>query len=155
MGHFCPPGSGSGFWIRIRIHWPDRIRIQFGSGSATLKNTKILWSGSGSCQPWIWDPGWKKWDPESWIWDVYPGSGILDLWMGCLSWIRNVYPGSATLILALKILKNAIMKCEDLIKNIQMAFNFVTLLIYPLHFLFMGVFNFVIQKPSVNKQEQT
>ncbi len=22
MGHFCPPGSGSGFRIRIRIHWP-------------------------------------------------------------------------------------------------------------------------------------
>jgi hypothetical protein len=32
VGHFCPPGSGSG--IRIRIHWPDWIRIQ--SGSATL-----------------------------------------------------------------------------------------------------------------------
>ncbi len=25
MGHFCP--SGSGFGIRIRIHWPNRIRI--------------------------------------------------------------------------------------------------------------------------------
>ncbi len=36
LGHFCPPGSGSGFRIRIRIHWPDWIRIQFGSGSATL-----------------------------------------------------------------------------------------------------------------------
>jgi hypothetical protein len=47
-----------------------------------------------------------------------PGSGngmfIPDLGSG----IRNVYPGSATLILALKILNNAIMKCEDLIKNI-------------------------------------
>jgi hypothetical protein len=61
------------------------------------------------------------------------GSGILDL--GCLSrirdpgsgngmfipdpgsWIRNVYPGSAILILALKILNNAFMKCKDLIKN--------------------------------------
>jgi hypothetical protein len=30
LGHFCPPGSGSGFRIRIRIHWPDwkRIRIR-------------------------------------------------------------------------------------------------------------------------------
>ncbi len=36
MAHFCPPGSGSGFRIRIRIHWPDWIRIQSGSGSATL-----------------------------------------------------------------------------------------------------------------------
>ncbi len=27
MGHFCPPGSGSGFRIRIRIHLPDWIRI--------------------------------------------------------------------------------------------------------------------------------
>ncbi len=33
VGHFCPPGSGSGFRIRIRIHWPDWIRIQYGSGS--------------------------------------------------------------------------------------------------------------------------
>ncbi len=31
--HFCPPGSGSGFRIRIRIHRPDWIRIQYGSGS--------------------------------------------------------------------------------------------------------------------------
>ena len=36
VGHFCPPGSGSGF--RIRIHWPDWIRIQ--SGSATLPRSK-------------------------------------------------------------------------------------------------------------------
>ncbi len=37
MGHFRPPGSGSGFRIRIRnrIHWPDWIRIQ--SGSETLE----------------------------------------------------------------------------------------------------------------------
>ncbi len=33
-GSFCPPGSGSGF--RIRIHWPYRIRIQSRSGSETL-----------------------------------------------------------------------------------------------------------------------
>ncbi len=36
VGHFCPPGSGSGFRIRIRIHRPDWIRIQSGSGSTTL-----------------------------------------------------------------------------------------------------------------------
>ncbi len=40
VGHFCPPGFGSGFRIRIRIHWPDWIRIQSGSGSATL----IVWN---------------------------------------------------------------------------------------------------------------
>jgi hypothetical protein len=34
---FCPLGSGSGFRIRIRIHWHDWIRIQ--SGSATLPDT--------------------------------------------------------------------------------------------------------------------
>ncbi len=34
VSHFCPPGSGSGFRIRIRIHWPDWIRIR--SGSETL-----------------------------------------------------------------------------------------------------------------------
>ncbi len=30
VGHLCPPGSkyGSGFRIRIRIHWPDWIRIR-------------------------------------------------------------------------------------------------------------------------------
>ncbi len=28
MGYFCPPGSGSGFRVRIRIHWPDWIRIR-------------------------------------------------------------------------------------------------------------------------------
>jgi hypothetical protein len=36
-----------------------------------------------------------------------------------------------------------------------MAFNFVTLLKYPLHFPFKGVFIFVKQEPSVNKQEET
>ncbi len=28
VGHFCPPGSGSGFRIRIRNHWSDWIRIR-------------------------------------------------------------------------------------------------------------------------------
>ncbi len=28
VGHFCPPGSGSGFRIRIRIHRLDWIRIR-------------------------------------------------------------------------------------------------------------------------------
>ncbi len=41
MGHFCPPGSGSGFRIRIRIHWPDLIRILYGSGSETLGRSAI------------------------------------------------------------------------------------------------------------------
>ncbi len=36
VGNFCPPGSGSGFRIRIQIHWPHWIRIQSGSGSETL-----------------------------------------------------------------------------------------------------------------------
>jgi hypothetical protein len=35
VGYFCPPGSGSGFRIRIRIHWPD----WFGSESTTLAKT--------------------------------------------------------------------------------------------------------------------
>ncbi len=41
VGHFCSPGSGSGFRIRIRIHWPDWIRIQSGSGSETLSIFQI------------------------------------------------------------------------------------------------------------------
>ncbi len=36
MVHFCPPGSGSGFRIRIRIHWSDWIRIQSGYRSEIL-----------------------------------------------------------------------------------------------------------------------
>ncbi len=46
VGHFCPPGSGSGFRIRIRILWPDLIRShsESGSGSETLPLT----NGSGS-----------------------------------------------------------------------------------------------------------
>ncbi len=35
MGHFCPPGSGSVFKLRIRIQWSDWIRIQYGSGSGS------------------------------------------------------------------------------------------------------------------------
>ncbi len=38
VGHNCPPGSGSGFRIRdrIRIHWPDWIRIRF-----RIRNTAL------------------------------------------------------------------------------------------------------------------
>ncbi len=46
VGHFCPPRSGSGFRIRIRIHWPEWIWIQFGSGSATLTNGDTLYQNS-------------------------------------------------------------------------------------------------------------
>ncbi len=40
-GSFWPSGSGSGFQTRIRIHWPDWIRIQCGSGSETLPVTEV------------------------------------------------------------------------------------------------------------------
>ncbi len=33
---FCPPGSGSGLWIRVRIQGLHWIRTQSGSGSTTL-----------------------------------------------------------------------------------------------------------------------
>ncbi len=80
MGNFCPPGSesGSGFRIRIRMHWPDWIRIQLGSGSATrvtaillqfvrkrrhcsVLRYPVLKLGSWSCtcrssSPWSWSP---------------------------------------------------------------------------------------------------
>ncbi len=42
MGHFCSAGPGSGFRIRIRIHWPDWIWIQSGSGSETLVPIYLL-----------------------------------------------------------------------------------------------------------------
>jgi hypothetical protein len=41
VGYFCPPGTGSGIRIRIRIRWPDWIRIQYKSGSATLVSVLI------------------------------------------------------------------------------------------------------------------
>ncbi len=41
VGHCCPPGSGSGFRICIRIHWPEWIRIQSGSGSETLAESGV------------------------------------------------------------------------------------------------------------------
>ncbi len=51
VGHFCPPGSGSGF--RIRIHKPDWIRIQ--SGSTTLVPVNPL-------------VGFQKWCPRKDFW---------------------------------------------------------------------------------------
>ncbi len=41
VSHFRPPGSGSRFRIRIRIHWLDWIRIQYGFGSETLPQTYV------------------------------------------------------------------------------------------------------------------
>ncbi len=42
-------GSGSGFRIRIWIHWPDWIRIQYrtGSGSETVIKTSVSMVGTG------------------------------------------------------------------------------------------------------------
>ncbi len=65
VGHFWPPGSGSGSRIRIRIHWPDWIRIQFGSGSETLnwpgfriRIRSILGARSWSAKKWkVWSCG--------------------------------------------------------------------------------------------------
>jgi hypothetical protein len=44
VGHFCLPGSGSVFKLRIRIQWSDWIRIQYGSGSGstTLRETSRI-----------------------------------------------------------------------------------------------------------------
>ncbi len=49
VSKFCPPGSGSELWIRIRMriqghHW---IRIQFGSGSTALQLLKHALKRSG------------------------------------------------------------------------------------------------------------
>ncbi len=45
VGHFCPPGSGSGslfkLRIRIRIQWSDWIRIQYGSGYGSGSETLL------------------------------------------------------------------------------------------------------------------
>ncbi len=43
-GHFCLPGSGSGFRIRSRTHWPDWIRIQYGSGCGTLQKSRRIFT---------------------------------------------------------------------------------------------------------------
>ncbi len=65
LGLFCPTGSGSGFRIRIqfRIHWPDWIQIQFGSGSTTL----VFNIRFDAC----WVP-----DPYQFVMDPYPWFGI-------------------------------------------------------------------------------
>ncbi len=53
MCHFCPPGSGPGFRIRIQIHWPDWIRIQsgsgYGTGSATLLFANAFHDANKKC----------------------------------------------------------------------------------------------------------
>ncbi len=41
VGHFCPPGSGSVFKLRIRIQCSDWIRIQYGSGYGSGSETLI------------------------------------------------------------------------------------------------------------------
>jgi hypothetical protein len=79
---------------------PDQGLTNPGSGIRDGKNG-IRNPGSGMFIP----------DPD-------PGSGNEMFIPDPGSWIRSAYPGSATLILAQKILNNAIMKCEDLIKNI-------------------------------------
>ncbi len=50
VGHFCPPGSGSGF--RIRIHSPDWIRIQSGSNPDP--------DADPDPQPWIQQLEWMR-----------------------------------------------------------------------------------------------
>ncbi len=49
VGHFCPPGSGSGLRIRIRIwiHRPHGIRFQPGSGHRYGSGTELLFSIDG------------------------------------------------------------------------------------------------------------
>ncbi len=48
VGHILP-GFRSGFRMRIRIHWPDWIRIQSGPGSETLAITlQYIMYGTGS-----------------------------------------------------------------------------------------------------------
>ncbi len=86
VGNFYPPGSGSGFRIRIRIwiHWTDWIRIQsgsgYGSGSATL-----LWSVTSDmlllmCYLWSATPLW------------FVTSDIFQLWpVSSVSWPFTYY----------------------------------------------------------------
>ncbi len=73
VGPFCPPGSGSRF--RIRIHWPDWIRIQ--SGSKTLMQTCSL---KVSC----------------WMLMYSTNAVYATLWLvSCLSvWIKHRVPGT-------------------------------------------------------------
>ncbi len=45
MGHFCSPSSGSGFRIRIRIHWPDWILIRIRNPVYTTTGTNLpMWA---------------------------------------------------------------------------------------------------------------
>ncbi len=66
VGHFCPPGSGSGFWIRIRIYWPEWIRIQSETLLVTVRKQFSPWAWK-ACPPLRW------WWCSSWGWTVPSG----------------------------------------------------------------------------------
>ncbi len=76
--HFCPPGSRSWFRIRIRIHWPDWIRIQYGSASGSdwirIHNT-VQNTGNKTSYAVV---GW-----EMWMWNV------VSQWSCPPSWART------------------------------------------------------------------
>jgi hypothetical protein len=66
------PDSESGF--RIRIHWPDWIRIQSGSGSETLTGTLRQTSR-----------------PDSWAFSTDPSKWCTIMWIRNTSILKNVY----------------------------------------------------------------
>jgi hypothetical protein len=117
VGNFCPPGSGSGFRIRIRIHRPDWIRIQSGSGSTTLSGTSIFsYCGSrglgSSCESRVlMTKNWKKLTAVNFF--IFFGSKIeiylsLCLHKGRTSYRRSLQPSKeniqATALQNMKIL---------------------------------------------------
>ncbi len=71
MGHFCPPVSGSRFLIRIRIHWPDWIRIRnTDPRHPCIILCYLSWRGSVPClsgswcgATWLWRPVTPPWPP--------------------------------------------------------------------------------------------
>ncbi len=102
-------------WKKIQSHnpgWTSRILVLSFLGWKYLNSFMRIFQNPGyrgSCQLWIWDPGWEKSDPGSWIRDKHPGSWIRDKHTGSWirdkhpgSWIRDKHPGSATLCIHMR-----------------------------------------------------
>jgi len=127
-------GSGSGSkrpknmwirWIRIRntgfllASWSSMMKIE-GSGFASGSGSISQRPGSGST-------------PK-----CHGSATLVDPWhFGPDPQIRTT-DLRIRIYVRIRLLNIASLKCQDLIKNIQMAYNFVTLLIYPLKFFFRG-----------------
>jgi hypothetical protein len=143
VNHICPSGSESGIRIRIRNPNPEsesgiRIRnlnLESESGirirNLNPESESGIRIGSGIQNP---NP-----NPDPLIWlNLDPKH--------CFFGWNNYFSANNW--------KECCCKMRKSREKIQMAFNFVTVLIYHVHSPCKGVFNFVIQDPSSKSQEE-